>query len=478
VTFDLTTILIFSVAALIYSALLPARWREWTLLAGGVVCVYWLQPNLPVRYLDFALPTATLIIIIAVWWFIHTSDRPQEDRVTLAAAAALTIAMALMRYIERQYRITASRPPPLLIVIAALVIVGFVILAIWWLVRRRDQRRVLTGVIVVLVGIFAVMKTEALAAGLSRILRAQTGQDTGLANPLDLTWLGFSYIAFRLIHMLRDRQSGKLPALSLREFLTYVTFFPALTAGPIDRAERFVKDFHALPEMTGLDASRIIDGATRIMVGIFKKFVIADSLALIALNTVNAEQAQSAWGMWLLLYGYAFRLFLDFSGYSDIAIGIGLMFGVRLPENFDYPYLKNNMTAFWQSWHMTLSNWARFYVFSPLSRTLLMRQRKPPAVVVVFITQMATMLVIGLWHGVTWNFIIWGVWHGVGLFVHKQWSDRTRQWYRELTAGKRRAWTLAGWFITFHYVVIGWAWFALPDIDQSLRVFGRLFGVG
>jgi alginate O-acetyltransferase complex protein AlgI len=232
--------------------------------------------------------------------------------------------------------------------------------------------------------------------------------------------------------------------------------------------------------MTGLDATRYTEGLTRIAVGIFKKFIIADSLAIgMALNATNAEQATSTIGVWILLYGYALRLYFDFSGYSDIAIGIGMLFGIKLPENFDRPYLKNNITTFWQSWHITLSNWARFYVFSPLSRFLLTRQPKPSPIVVVLSTQMATMVVIGLWHGVTINFLIWGVWHGIGLFVHKQWSDRTRKWYRRLndTPRLKQAWTVAGWFITFHFVVVGWVWFALPEFGQSLDVFGKLVGL-
>ena len=172
--------------------------------------------------------------------------------------------------------------------------------------------------------------------------------------------------------------------------------------------------------------------------------------------------------------------FFDFSGYSDIAIGLGILFGVRLPENFDHPYLRSNLTAFWQSWHMTLSSWARFYVFTPLSRWLLRRPARPSPVIIVLLSQLATMVVIGLWHGVTLNFFIWGVWHGLGLFAHKQWSDRTRGWYRRLAERPylKRAWTVLAWFLTFHYVVLGWVWFLLPDTGQAVAVFGRLFGFG
>jgi D-alanyl-lipoteichoic acid acyltransferase DltB (MBOAT superfamily) len=129
---------------------------------------------------------------------------------------------------------------------------------------------------------------------------------------------------------------------------------------------------------------------------------------------------------------------------------------------------------------MTLSSWARFYVFSPLSRWMLTRKPKPSPTMIVLAAQIATMVVIGLWHGVTLNFLIWGLWHGVGLFVHKQWSDRTRKWYRGLSEKptQKRLWTALSWLITFHYVVLGWVWFALPDVSQSLHAFSILFGGG
>jgi alginate O-acetyltransferase complex protein AlgI len=339
---------------------------------------------------------------------------------------------------------------------------------------------VLTGCLLFIIAIFAVLNTESLATQLSRWWRTMTGQDPAVASLVDLSWLGFSYVAFRLIHTLRDRQTGLLPVLSLREYVTYVIFAPSFVAGPIDRAERFVIDYRALPGLRGLDAARFRAGGTRIAIGLLKKFVIADSLALgMSLTAQNAAQTQSGGWLWVLLYGYGLRLYFDFSGYTDIAIGIGILFGITLPENFKRPYLKTTLTAFWQSWHMTLSSWARFYVFSPFSRWMLMRQHKPSSTLIVLIAQLATMATIGLWHGVTWGFLAWGLWHGVGLWLHKQWSDRTRKWYRGLNEKPRqkRAWTMVSWFVTFQFVMLGWVWFALP-IDLAVPTFGKLFGLG
>jgi alginate O-acetyltransferase complex protein AlgI len=483
-SFSLSTILIFSVLAIPYRFLLLGRWRGWALLAGSVVAVYWLQPALPIRFSDYILPTLTIVLTLMCWWVTRAAEQrfERDDRVTLAVVVLLVVGLSFMRFVDADYRITASRPPEPLAVVIGLAALGALFTGTRYIVSL-PQRHVLTVMITLIIVLFVIVKTEPLATEVSRWWRGQTGQDVTLAGLIDLNWLGFSYVAFRLIHTLRDRQTGVLPVLTLREYVTYVVFFPSFTAGPIDRAERFLTDYRAAASQAvpGSDiAARFTEGGTRIMVGLLKKFVIADSLASgLALNAVNAAQADSTLGLWALTYGYALRLFFDFSGYTDIAIGIGILFGIKLPENFDRPYLKTNITTFWQSWHMTLSHWARFYVFSPLSRALLKRKPKPSPMLIVLTTQMATMLVIGLWHGVTLNFAFWGAWHGAALFVHKLWSDRTRTWYRGLNdkPGQKRAWTIFTWVLTFHYVVIGWVWFALPEPGQSVQVIGRLFGV-
>lgn len=482
-TFDLRAIAIFAFAALLYASWLPARARGWALLIGSVVAIYWLQPPLPIRFSDFILPAITLLMTLGAWWFSRLPDQPstRDDGITLLVMFTIVIVLSLNRFVEADYRLTPSRPPDPFLVAITLAAVSVLFAGITRLLSQRDRRHTITGAILIVVGLFAILKTEALAVEVSRVWRGFTGQDTSIASLTDLNWLGFSYVAFRLIHTLRDRQTGQLPALSLREYVTYVIFAPSFIAGPIDRADRFVPDYRALPALNGLDAQRITLGAARIMIGLFKKFVIADLLAQgLSLNATNAAQINSTAGLWTLLYGYAFRLYFDFSGYTDIAIGLGLLLGIRLPENFNRPYLKTSITAFWQSWHATLSGWARFYVFTPLSRWLLMRERKPSPTMIVLIAQLATMLTIGLWHGVTLNFIAWGLWHGIGLFAHKQWSDRTRKWYRGLNNKpvQKRWWMALTWFATLQFVVVGWLWFALPDVGDSARLLMRLFGLG
>lgn len=472
----LAQIVLFIVFAAVYALIVPTRWRGSVLFVASVLAIYVLQPALPIRWLDYSLPTGTLFITVLCWLITRSASAPhwtREDRLTLGFLITVALALTLTRYIDLPITLT-SRPPPTLSVALTLIIsVG----VLWALSRLVSNQRIwLIGGILTLIVIFVVIKTDPLSVLLSAFLRGQAAQDVTQASAVDVRWLGFSYVAFRLIHTLRDRQTGKLPPLSLQEYVTYVIFFPAYTAGPIDRAERFAEDYRALPTLNARDANRFTQGAARIGVGLFKKFIVADSLALFSLNISTAAQVSSTPALWLLLYGYALRLYFDFSGYSDIAIGIGMLFGVQLPENFDRPYLKPNLTAFWQSWHITLSNWARFYVYLPLSRYLLRDKPVLSNYAILLIGSLATMLVIGLWHGVTLPFAVWGTWHGVGLFLHRLWSDRTRDWYASLGERPRQIWQIAGTLLTFHFVALGWVWFALPDLATAWRVFTGLFG--
>jgi D-alanyl-lipoteichoic acid acyltransferase DltB (MBOAT superfamily) len=466
---SLNQILVFAAAALFYGPLFKGRGRGWFMLVASVLALYWLQPSTPIRNLDFWLPTASLAVTIIVWF--ATSPRPHPttrllDYSTLLVIAGLIVAVSLNRYID-YCCLTPTRPPEFFRVFLALTLLS----ALTFVTYRFRNYHLL---IVVLLLLFFLLKTDPLAQALSAALRALNGQSAAQASALDIRWLGFSYLAFRLIHVLRERINGKLPELSLQEFLIYAVFFPALAAGPIDRVERFVKDLRAPFALATTD---VFDGGWRLLWGIFKKFALADSLALIALNGVNAVQTTSPLWLWVLLYAYAFRLYFDFSGYTDIALGLGRLLGVKLPENFDRPYLKQNLTAFWNSWHITLAQWFRAYYFNPVTRTLRARAMSP-ALIIGF-TQFSTMILIGLWHGVTWNFVAWGAWHGLGLFLHNRWADFTRPRAAMLDNRPllKRAAAWGGVLLTFHYVTLGWVWFALPEIGLAGRVMFRLLGI-
>ncbi len=171
------------------------------------------------------------------------------------------------------------------------------------------------------------------------------------------------------------------------------------------------------------------------------------------------------------MYAYAFQIFFDFSGYTDIAIGLGRLLGIKLPENFNSPYLKPNLTQFWNNWHMTLTQWFRAYFFNPVTRALRSGKKPLPIPWIIFITQLATMVLIGLWHGVTWNFVLWGLWHGLGLFIHNRWSEWTKARFAKFGARLQAGLNIGGILLTFHFVALGWVFFALPEVSTSVHFF-------
>lgn len=478
--------------------------RRWLIYSASVLAVYWLQPALPVRYLDFWLPTGTLALAVLGWLLTAPPEKRFTRKNALAAAllAGLVLLAGLSRYLGGGDWLLANRPPPASQTLTglALACAGLGGLALG-LRGKMPASRLLGAAIVLITALLVWLKTPALALEAGRVLRGLAGQNVDLASPLDVRWLGFSYVAFRLIHTLRDRQTGRLPDADLVTYVAYVVFFPAFLAGPIDRLERFERDFTAAESSAGLrdgsvgltarSFSRLAEldealagdlalAGQRLILGLVKKFVIADTLGLAALNPVNALQVQEPGWMWLLLYLYAFQIFFDFSGYTDIAIGLGLILGVKLPENFAAPYLKPNLTQFWNSWHMSLTQWFRGYFFNPFVRWMRGRGRRISPVWVLLFSQTATMLLIGLWHGVTLNFAAWGVWHGLGLFIQNRWTETTRGWFaeRNFSPLARRALSIFSTLLTFHYVALGWVWFVLPDPQTALKVLARLAGAG
>ncbi len=341
---------------------------------------------------------------------------------------------------------------------------------VWWLTRRDSppRRRMALMAMLCIIGIFAALKLPLLSSADGNALNI--GQT--------VAWIGFSYLAFRLLHVLLDFRSGRLKPLPLPHFALYALFFPALAAGPIARVEQFAAALAA-----PLSAERFKAGGSRLMRGLFKKFVLADSLALMALSPQLVRDAQTgtpigALSLWLIVYAYAFRLYWDFSGYTDIAIGVGLWAGIKLPENFDAPYLKRNLQAFWNSWHITLSTWFRLYFFTPASRELLRTPLKAWREGVVLTAQLSTMILIGLWHGAALNFVLWGAWHGAGLWLFRQWSARAAGWDAFVAARPplARAIGVLSVLATFHYVALGWIFFALPDLGLIGKMLGGLIG--
>lgn len=473
----LLDVLLLVLAALLIRLLFPGKLRFWGLLVVSILAIYWLQPALPIRNLDFWFPTATLGLVFLSWGLTAGKEQLKEPQNLWASGISLgvVILIGLTRTLSLEGLITATRPPQIHLI---LFLLAFLILAAWLLVRfaMPTKAAISIGVLTLLL-LFLLLKTPALSVYSSMGLRQLMGQDPQLARPTDLGWLGFSYVAFRLIHTLIDCFNGRLKGIRLGEILVYTLFYPAFVAGPLDRLERFRKDLNT-PHP--LEAGQMLQSGKRLALGLFRKFILADSLALMALSGVNAVQVQSTFWMWVLLIAYSFQIYFDFAGYTDIAIGTGKLLGFNLPENFNRPYLRPNITQFWNNWHMTLTQWFRSYYFFPLTRYL--RSKKDlPIPLVIFITQFSTMLVIGLWHGVTRNFLLWGAWHGFGLFLHNRWHALAGPRLADLQSKKpayKPIIKVGGVLLTFIFVSLGWVWFALSDTATALSTLGKLFGVG
>jgi alginate O-acetyltransferase complex protein AlgI len=357
-----------------------------------------------------------------------------------------------------------SRPPDRFIVAALLVVceIGLIALVAWTITHRR--RAAFSIGLLLLVGLFVIAKWP----------ETWTALFGWWALPLG-AWLGLSFILFRLLHVLLEARKNQLPPTRFSDLLIYTLFPPSLIAGPIDRLPRFQSDLDRVGQAYRFEF--LAEGTWRILIGAFKKFVIADVLARLPLLLADYPGKTSIPVLWLMLYAYGFMLYFDFSGYTDMALGVARLIGFELPENFSAPYLKTNLARFWQSWHMTLSSWARDYVFLPLARTLRRRAEWVPANFVALLCHLSTMLVIGLWHGFSWTFVAWGVWHGVGLFVVKLWGDWRRPRARRNAASRSSWWNLPAWFLTFNYVMLGWVFFSARDLPSALTTLGRLFGI-
>lgn len=465
-------------AALLVGVLTQTRraLRTYLLLALSVLAVYWFQPVIPLRSFDFWLPSLSLALVILVWYITSQTDawRSHQNLFGLLIIIGLVTIIALSRYIFPDPVFIATTPPRFINFLGFAITLAVTILFIARL--SRTYKWILSIAIILLIAILIILKSPMLSRQASIFLGEFTNRSAENASASDLRWLGFSYIAFRLIHVLRDKQIGRLPDLTLPEFATYVVFFPSLSAGPIDRAERFAQD---LRKDFALTQDEMLSAGQRLAIGLFKKFVIADTLAMIALNDILATQVRTAGWMWIVLYAYTFQIYFDFSGYTDIAIGIGRLVGIKLPENFASPYTKPNLTQFWNSWHMTLTQWFRAYFFNPFNRWI-RGYKKIPTWMMILVGQLATMLLIGLWHGITANFILWGAWHGLGLFLQNRWSDFVRVRFPNLGQHKRvqSALQFGGALLTFHFVALGWVFFALSELSLSWQVLMRLCGLG
>ncbi|NES99114.1 MAG: MBOAT family protein [Sphaerospermopsis sp. SIO1G1] len=278
--------------------------------------------------------------------------------------------------------------------------------------------------------------------------------------------LGISFFTFECIAYLIDVYRGAPATNQFLKFATYKLFFVKLISGPITRYHNFALQFNYLQFP---NVNRISEAVWLIARGAVKKGILADNLGIfVDLCFGNLQRAGST-DLWLATIAYGLQLYLDFNGYVDIARGSALLFGLVLPENFDFPYFSTSIADFWRRWHITLGDWLRNYLYFPLggSRRGLMR---------TCLNLFLVMLIAGIWHGSAWGFIIWGALHGIALAVHRLTDTLGDRFYLLNVFWRNPIGIVLAWFLTQLMVFTSWIWFRLPNIQDSVLVIQNFWG--
>jgi alginate O-acetyltransferase complex protein AlgI len=337
-----------------------------------------------------------------------------------------------------------------------------------------DRALLLGWSVSAVVAVLAVFKYSRLAVSTGSAVLSRFGIPA-VTLPGFVAPLGISYATFGIINYLVETYRGTVPQVKPAEFALYVFFFPTITSGPIKRYKQFAEDLavdRRWPDLRDLSA-----GIGRVAVGVFKKIVIAGLLAVPAAPLTNAPGKQKPLLLLFAVYAYTFMIYFDFSGYSDIAIGISKLFGYGIIENFDHPYWRTNLQQFWRSWHISLTSLIMEYVYIPLGGS---RKGK----IRTALNTIAAFLVSGLWHGAAWHFMVWGGVHGVGLVIVRLWRSTIA------AASERFSWLgralehpagvvlgrVTGWVVTFNFVAFVWVLFAAPT-GEALVVYKRIFSL-
>lgn len=321
---------------------------------------------------------------------------------------------------------------------------------------QRARKRWLLVSLVSNLGLLAYFKyTGFFADNVARLL-GMTPPHLSIILPV-----GISFYTFKTLSYTIDVYRREIPASrALWQYTMFVMYFPELVAGPIVRASVF------LPQMQRtLKPSwhRARVGLQVVLLGVTKKVLIADRLAVFADPVFTAPAGFAPLTVASAVVAYSLQIYCDFSGYSDIAIGISRIIGFDLPENFNMPYLSTSITEFWRRWHITLSSWLRDYLYIPLGGNRRGRVR-------TYVNLMLTMLLGGLWHGAGWTFVVWGALHGVGLAVHKMWSG-------SIGRGRRPFHGVVGWTLTYAFVCVAWIFFRAADFATALVMLRKVVGL-
>lgn len=324
----------------------------------------------------------------------------------------------------------------------------------------------LTLSLVVNLGLLAVFKYFYFFADNAVAFAGLFGKVISVPDPGIILPAGISFYTFQTMSYSIDIYRGTLkPVRSFTEFFAFVSFFPQLVAGPIVRAADFLPSMQKAITLRWPPMDDVEAGIRRILFGLFLKVCLADAIApLVDQGFAANPEILGGLDVLTLAFLFGFQIYFDFSGYSHIAIGSALFFGIRFQENFNFPYLARDVREFWQRWHISLSSWIRDYLYTPLKAKL---QRPGLALFL-------TWAIMGLWHGAAWNFVIWGVFHATLISGHR-FLYRLRS-----PSGESRGWAGISltWGVTLVLVMLGWIPFRSGSVQQTLSLWSRLFDAG
>lgn len=307
---------------------------------------------------------------------------------------------------------------------------------IFWMARRMLW--FITGIFVS-VGILCLFKYLEYAIGIFDMVFGKAFISPKITVPLAI-----SFFTFEFVHYLIDMFKGKIEKHSFLDYIAFIFFFPTMVAGPIKRFQHFT------PQLSNqFEATYLTTGITRILIGIAKKIIIADTMNLWPLQITSTSKPID---IWIGVLAYTIKIYADFSAYSDIAIGSARCFGIVVPENFNYPYLARNISEFWKRWHISLSRWITDYIFIPLGGSRV-------ALPLVLLNTIIAMGISGLWHGAATHFIIWGLYHGALLCILRLYTLFVVNRYPIL---KSKVLGVFSWTLTMVSVMFGWMLFVLP----------------
>jgi alginate O-acetyltransferase complex protein AlgI len=330
----------------------------------------------------------------------------------------------------------------------------------------RCRRWLILGIVVDLALLGYFKYTNFFVDNLNQLL----GFDWSLAHVI--LPIGISFYTFTQIAFLVDTYKGKVGEVNLTHYGLFVTFFPHLIAGPVLHHAQMMPQF-AQPAVYRVQTDRLLGGMLIFAIGLFKKIVFADGVSPYAdavFGPAELGQMPSFQEAWLGAFAYTLQLYFDFSGYSDMAVGLAWMFNIRMPFNFDSPYKATSISDFWRRWHITLSNFLRDYLYIPLGGN-----RKGP--IRRYVNLAATMLLGGLWHGANWTFLVWGGLHGAYLMINHgfraaigaRWLDRL---------DRSRSFSVFSWLLTFLAVIVAWVFFRSSNFAAAGQMLQAMAGLG